>query len=32
MITPDAMLAAVFGGIKPVSLFEMTKLVCKHLK
>jgi chromatin remodeling complex protein RSC6 len=32
MINPDAKLAAVFGGTKPVSMFEMTKLVSKHLK
>jgi len=32
MIVPDAKLAAVFGGSKPVSMFEMTKLVSKHLK
>jgi chromatin remodeling complex protein RSC6 len=32
MINPDAKLAAVFGGSKPVSMFEMTKLVSKHLK
>jgi chromatin remodeling complex protein RSC6 len=32
MINPDAKLAAVFGGNKPVSMFEMTKLVSKHLK
>jgi len=32
MINPDANLAAVFGGKKPVSMFEMTKLVSKHVK
>jgi chromatin remodeling complex protein RSC6 len=32
MINPDENLAAVFGGKKPVSMFEMTKLVSKHLK
>ena len=32
MINPDANLAAVFGGKKAVSMFEMTKLVSKHLK
>ncbi|MEQ1857110.1 MAG: SWIB/MDM2 domain-containing protein [Longimicrobiales bacterium] len=32
MINPDAKLAAVFGGTKAVSMFEMTKLVSKHLK
>ncbi|MBM4184839.1 MAG: hypothetical protein FJ207_11605 [Gemmatimonadetes bacterium] len=32
MINPDAKLAAVFGGDKPVSMFEMTKLVGNHLK
>jgi chromatin remodeling complex protein RSC6 len=32
MINPDAKLAAVFGGKKPVSMFEMTKLVSKHIK
>jgi chromatin remodeling complex protein RSC6 len=32
MINPDAKLAAVFGGKKPVSMFEMTKLVGAHLK
>ena len=31
MINPDANLAAVFGGPKAVSMFEMTKLVGKHL-
>ena len=32
MINSDARLAAVFGGKKQVSMFEMTKLVSKHLK
>ena len=32
MINPDENLAAVFGGKKQVSMFEMTKLVSKHLK
>jgi len=32
MINSDAKLAAVFGGKKQVSMFEMTKLVNKHLK
>jgi chromatin remodeling complex protein RSC6 len=32
MINPDAKLAAVFGGTKPVSMFEMTKLVSRHVK
>ncbi len=31
MINPDAALGAVFGGTKTVSMFEMTKLVFKHL-
>jgi upstream activation factor subunit UAF30 len=31
MINPDAKLAAVFGGSKQISMFEMTKLVNKHL-
>lgn len=31
MINPDADLAAVFGGDKQVSMFEMTSLVFKHL-
>ncbi len=31
MINADAKLAAVFGGKKQVSMFEMTKLVSKHL-
>jgi chromatin remodeling complex protein RSC6 len=30
-INADAALAAVFGGKKTVSMFEMTKLVNKHL-
>ena len=32
MINADAALLAVFGGKKQVSMFEMTKLVSKHLK
>jgi chromatin remodeling complex protein RSC6 len=32
MINPDEKLAAVFGGKKQVSMFEMTKLVSKHVK
>ena len=32
MINADAALNAVFGGRKQVSMFEMTKLVSKHLK
>ena len=32
MINADEKLAAVFGGKKQVSMFEMTKLVGKHLK
>ena len=32
MINADAALTAVFGGKKKVSMFEMTKLVSKHLK
>lgn len=31
MIIADANLLAVFGGKKKVSMFEMTKLVSKHL-
>lgn len=31
MINPDDKLAAVFGGNAQVSMFEMTKLVGKHL-
>ena len=31
-INADAKLLAVFGGKKQVSMFEMTKLVSKHLK
>ncbi len=31
-INADANLKAVFGGKKTVSMFEMTKLVSKHLK
>jgi upstream activation factor subunit UAF30 len=30
-INPDAKLAAVFGSDKQVTMFEMTKLVSKHL-
>lgn len=32
MINADAKLAEIFGGKKQVSMFEMTKLVSKHLK
>ena len=32
MINADAALTAVFRGKKKVSMFEMTKLVSKHLK
>ena len=32
MINADEKLQAVFGGKKQVSMFEMTKLVSKHLK
>jgi upstream activation factor subunit UAF30 len=32
MINADAKLAAIFGGKKQVSMFEMTKLVSNHLK
>ena len=32
MINADSKLAAVFGGKKQVSMFEMTALVSKHLK
>ena len=32
MINADDALKAVFGGKKQVSMFEMTKLVSKHLK
>jgi chromatin remodeling complex protein RSC6 len=32
MINADDSLKAVFGGKKQVSMFEMTKLVNKHLK
>ncbi len=31
MINADTKLQAVFGGKKQVSMFEMTKLVAKHL-
>ena len=32
MINADAKLKKVFGGKKKVSMFEMTKLVSKHMK
>ena len=32
MINADEKLKDVFGGKKQVSMFEMTKLVSKHLK
>ena len=32
MINADATLKAVFGGKSTVTMFEMTKLVAKHLK
>jgi chromatin remodeling complex protein RSC6 len=32
MINSDDTLKAIFGGKKQVSMFEMTKLVSKHLK
>lgn len=32
MIKADAMLKVVFGGKSTVNMFEMTKLVSKHLK
>ena len=32
MIKPDAALKPVFGGKAQVNMFEMTKLVGKHLK
>ena len=32
MINADAALSAVFGGKSTVNMFEMTKLVSKHLK
>ncbi len=32
MINADAKLGKVFGGKKQVSMFEMTKLVSRHLK
>jgi chromatin remodeling complex protein RSC6 len=32
MINGDAKLKAVFGGKATVSMFDMTKLVSKHLK
>lgn len=31
-VRADALLGKVFGGKKVVSMFEMTKLVSKHLK
>jgi chromatin remodeling complex protein RSC6 len=31
-INADATLAAIFGGKKQVNMFEMTKLVAKHVK
>ena len=31
-INTDAFLAKVFGGTQPVSMFQMTALVSKHLK
>jgi chromatin remodeling complex protein RSC6 len=31
-INPDENLAGIFGGKKQVTMFEMTKLVNKHLK
>lgn len=32
MINADAKLSAIFGGKKKVDMFQMTKLVSKHLK
>ena len=32
MINADAKLKPIFGGKKQVSMFEMTKLVSRHLK
>ena len=32
MINADDKLKAIFGGKKQVSMFEMTKLVNKHMK
>ncbi|MGH9867271.1 MAG: SWIB/MDM2 domain-containing protein [Candidatus Polarisedimenticolia bacterium] len=32
MINADAKLGPIFGGKKQVSMFEMTKLVSKHMK
>ena len=32
MINADAKLKAVFGGKKQVNMFEMTKLVSRHMK
>jgi chromatin remodeling complex protein RSC6 len=31
-INPDAALAQVFGSKKPINMFQMTKLVSKHIK
>jgi chromatin remodeling complex protein RSC6 len=31
-INPDAALAKVFGSKKPINMFQMTKLVSKHIK
>lgn len=31
-INPDEKLAKVFGGKKAINMFEMTKVVSKHLK
>jgi chromatin remodeling complex protein RSC6 len=31
VINPDAKLAAVFGSPKPINMFEMTKVLSKHL-
>ncbi|MFI0477673.1 MAG: SWIB/MDM2 domain-containing protein [Candidatus Rhabdochlamydia sp.] len=31
-INPDEKLAKVFGGKKSINMFEMTKIVSKHLK
>lgn len=30
-IIPDAQLAKVFGSPKPINMFEMTKVISKHL-
>jgi chromatin remodeling complex protein RSC6 len=32
MINADAKLAKIFGRMKQVSMFEMTKLISKHMK